>query len=593
MANIPLANAHDVSMEAEIDNITEENPPKRQKVVTGSARQLNEQMRMTGKPYHGFEKRGNDAPSYKQSRPRPGRAMGPRCASRFCEKSSKRKCNDVSDDARENLFNKFWNDMDWNEKKLYIAGLVDAKDTKQKTKESGPSRRQTSFLYHLNINGDRVPVCQTMFLHTFDLSQGRVQYWKNKMTTKAAREEMPKREKKATEKQKIAEEFVQNLPKVPSHYCRLRTAKLYLLPEIRTKCEIYRAFNSWCAEKNVHPVPGRAVLNKELKKQNISLYVPKKDQCDTCIAFKEGNVSEESYQQHIQRKESARAEKLSDKNDGDDTHSVWTMDVQAVLISPKLNASALYYKTKLASHNFTMYNLKTKDVKCYYWHEAEGDLSANTFASCIRDALATVVADERIKTITLYSDGCGYQNRNSLLSNMLLDFATAHRVVITQKYLERGHTQMEVDSIHSSIETRLKNRAVYYPGNYVEVFHECRLEQPYVVKEITHEFFKDFTSIKYVDSIRPGRKPGDPQVHDLRVLKYVGNPEPRIEYKIEHGSEFAALPQRIKQPREPWEISQLFSQPLKIKKTKYEHLQQLKRVIPCIYHQFYDDLPHM
>ena len=146
------------------------------------------------------------------------------------------------------------------------------------------------------------------------------------------------------------------------------------------------------------------------------------------------------------------------------------MDVQAVLLTPRLNASALYYKTKLASHNFTMYNLKTKDVMCYYWHEGEGDLTSHAFASCIRDALATVVSDANISKITLYSDGCGYQNRNSTLSNMLLDFAVTHKVEISQKFLEKGHTQMEVDSVHSSIESRLKNRAIYYPENYVDVF---------------------------------------------------------------------------------------------------------------------------
>ena len=186
------------------------------------------------------------------------------------------------------------------------------------------------------------------------------------------------------------------------------------------------------------------------------------------------------------------------------------MDVQAFFVSPKLYASALYYKTKLASHNFTMYILKTKQVKCYYWHEGEGDVSANAFASCIQDCLVDVTSSGDISKVTLYSDGCGYQNRNSLLANVLLDYAATNNIEIVQKYLERGHTQMEVDSIHSSVETRLKHRNIYYPGNYVDVFRECRPEKPYEVKELTYDFFFNFNSIKYVNSIRPGRTTGDP-----------------------------------------------------------------------------------
>ena len=86
------------------------------------------------------------------------------------------------------------------------------------------------------------------------------------------------------------------------------------------------------------------------------------------------------------------------------------MDVQAVLMLPHLYASALYYKTKLASHNFTIYNLKTNVVRIYYWIEAEGNVSANCFASCDWDLLAEVTSTSNIIKFTLLSDGCGYQS---------------------------------------------------------------------------------------------------------------------------------------------------------------------------------------
>ena len=105
-------------------------------------------------------------------------------------------------------------------------------------------------------------------------------------------------------------------------------------------------------------------------------------------------------------------------------------------------------------------------------------MSANCFASCDRDLLADVVTTSNITTFTLYSDGSGYQNRKRVLSNALLDFAFANGCEITQKYVQRGHTQIEVDSVHNSIEVRLKNQNIYHPGNYCDVFRECRPQQP-------------------------------------------------------------------------------------------------------------------
>ena len=178
-----------------------------------------------------------------------------------------------------------------------------------------------------------------------------------------------------------------------------------------------------------------------------------------------------------------------------------------------------------------------------------------------------------------------------MLSNALLDFAVCNEVEIVQKYFEREHTQMEVDSIHSSLQTRLKNRSIYYPTQYVELFKECRPSQPYEVFELTYQFFLDFTGVKYVDSIRPGRSAGDPVVHDLRALRYTHNP-PCISFKTNFTEEaYKDLPQRLKIPRERWEMNGMFQARLAIKKSKYDHLQQLKQVMPEIYHEYYDNLP--
>jgi len=42
--------------------------------------------------------------------------------------------------------------------------------------------------------------------------------------------------------------------------------------------------------------------------------------------------------------------------------------------------------------------------------------------------------------------------------------------VVCQKFLERGHTYMEVDSMHSAIEFAKRNVAVYSPHEWQNVF---------------------------------------------------------------------------------------------------------------------------
>ena len=71
----------------------------------------------------------------------------------------------------------------------------------------------------------------------------------------------------------------------------------------------------------------------------------------------------------------------------------WTntciMDLQSVLKTLPLLASALYHKTKLCVHYFTIYNVRSCEVICYVWHKGEGagGLTASEFASCIIDYL--------------------------------------------------------------------------------------------------------------------------------------------------------------------------------------------------------------
>ncbi|RXN36822.1 solute carrier family 22 member 15 [Labeo rohita] len=220
----------------------------------------------------------------------------------------------------------------------------------------------------------------------------------------------------------------------------------------------------------------------------------------------------------------------------------------------------------------------------------EGSLSASEFASCIVDYLS---AHTEPDTFILWSDGCGYQNRNAVLSNALLQFSMKKNKVVIQKYLEKGHTQMECDSVHSVIERRLRDQDVYLPAEYVNLMNKARVKpHPYEVKYIDHTFFQDFTKLRLCKSLRPGVRAGDPTVHDIRAIRYNNNGT--MDFKINHSDDWHPHPshQLRNSTSDSHTVTPLYSDRLKINELKFKHLQDLKEVIPKDFHSFYNNLLH-
>ena len=547
----------------------------------------NKILRSQGKMYEGVRK---DPVSKKNDyhNAREPRVMGPGCSSRGCEKSSLRHCSEFTPTARQEIFDYFWK-MDWDQRKVYVTSIVDVIG-----KGSGSeTRRAHTINWHLKHEEKRLQVCKNMFLSTLGIGEWMARNWvlagKHGMCETSRHKKTPSKSHADIGGRTVVRNFLESLPKLPSHYCRASSEKQYLEPLITSKSQLHRLYEDHCTETSQTPV-SRQVFVQEFEKMNLGLFQPKKDQCDKCCGFSTGNISEAEHTEHLRRKEEARTEKASDKKAAEeDNRLLITMDLQAVLLSPCLYASAVYYKTKLACHNFTIYRLSDHHVVNYFWHEAEGGLSANAFASCLENYLESNMGDH--KEVTIYSDGCTYQNRNALLSNMLLNVAVTKDITITHKYLEPGHTQMECDSVHSTIEQKLRKKSMYCPANYVQAIKEARRNMPYEVKYLTHDFFTDYSTVQYYSSIRPGIKKGDPVVTDVRQFQY--SPDGTIHYKLRHTEEWSLLPRTSTAAKPAAVKTPLYQEAPKIKQTKYKHLQELKAVIPRDYHAFYDNLPYM
>lgn len=608
-------NLEDTSTDSEVEELLDErcgqitrkrkkNGRKKKRKSKGQAdksqwkRIKNSEARLKGEQYEGFQK--DQDGKYQQTVVRPAKVLQNRCNGhtkiQHGGPQQQFECQNVTENERQSMFEEFWKMPSWDSRKVHVRSLVTVSAPQHRRISSDEnSRKGTSFKYFLMLRSDnsvkRIHVCKVMFMRTLAIGQRQLRDWLTEvpsvMMNPVSAPAPPQPGNDELEEVNSIVEFFDKLPKVESHYCRSSTTKKYLEPIWNSVTgDLYTEYLQFCSTNNKKKYC-TASFSRKFRELKLSIFKPRKDQCNKCIAFKNGNVAADEYANHLQRKEKSRKEKDNDKEHSETDTIVYTMDVQAVLLCPRMQASATYYKTKLKVHNYTHYNIKTKEVFCYLWHEGNGGLDSNVFASILIKHLRSELEKSNASKIILWSDGCCYQNRSVKLANALLELAIEKNVTIEQKYLEVGHTQMEVDSIHSSIERKLPpHREIYIPADYINIIKSAR-KDPYTVIFLNYTDFFKYDGGKY-SSIRPGNKKGDPVVTDICALQYL--PEGKIKYKLNFEHAYEYLPKRPL--NSSMNTSALYSSPLPIEMTKFIHLQEMKPLIPSDYHSFYDSLKH-
>lgn len=562
-------------------------------ISVSKKRKENATNRMNGQSYLGFSTSGAVT---LQNSIKPQKEIGVACSSAFCLKSKLRHCNNFDEETRHNIFKAFWS-MNWQAKRIFIKDHVSIFDKKRCTVKN--SKKKNSFVFKLPNNQENFQVCQVMFLSTLSVSISMVRRCvRQKTTSYSSRNQLKEDCDKNRNAKNNLKNYFKQLDTMESHYCRKDTRKKYIADRFKYKAQLFTDYAKYCAAKLIQPV-SIFTFSKAFKEENLSLYKPRKDQCDKCVGFTVQQISDKEYYDHISKKERAQLEKRNDKILAQlGQRHVFTMDTQAVKLCPNLNASAIYYKQRLQVHNFTVYNIATHQCTNYWWSEINGNLSSSSFISCILHHLQTHCLSDSLP-ITIFSDGCGYQNRNHYLSNALSLFAIKHNKIIEQKFLEKGHTQMECDSAHAKIEKNLKNQPINLPIDYVTVTKGARktikinnqtFQKPFDAIYLNYDFFYNYADKKLLrfSSIRPGRTKNEPTVSSLRSLLYL--PSGDVKFKINFDEEYVMLPTPIQQHCAHIEPMPLHSGQLAIHPNKWKHLQTLKDVIPPEYHYFYDNL---
>lgn len=437
------------------------------------------------------------------------------------EKIMKGRCNcrykcstKISEDQRLNCFQRFW-ELGTKEKQWgYVVKYTQKENKKRTLNTSVNNKRKFTYKYFLPTTlcsevgqNEKIDVCKTMFLNTLSISDRVVKTAWDKYdgSTIIATDN---RGRHQNHKKVITDDMVKSVcdhvnsfVPVEAHYVRKNSTKVYL-EGFLSIARMYQLYDEeWYDSSKYTCKAGnerqyRDIVNGHF---NLGFHQPKKDQCDVCHIFRNVRVpTEEQMSQqkaHIEEKNIARRMKKQDKRAGRKSNGsivAAVFDFEKVLSCPYGDVSTFYYKRKLSCLNFTVYDLGKKKGICYMWDETEGKRGANDVSSCLLNYIDKHVK-EGATEFRFWSDNCTGQNRNRIVFSLYLYAAKKYNITITHRFLVKGHTQNEGDSVHATIERGAIGKTIYTPDQWRLHVSWVKVDgNPYTVKKMTHRDFLDF-----------------------------------------------------------------------------------------------------
>lgn len=534
------------------------------------------------------------------------------------------KCNEkILEDERKLIFTSFWSLADINRQRDFISKFVTAAEKQRCRKrpksedegEAGSSRRKTTYTYSLLRDGKAIPVCKTFFINTLSISGQMIQTVFAKIGSSGV--VLEDRRGKACKNSKLDDSVkdsvrshIDSFQTIESHYCRKSTERKYLPPTLNIS-RMYLLYQEYCQENNIPNIATESIYRQIFNTEyNISFFQPKKDWCDICHKYESLPVEqktemEEEYASHLKNRDLSRQLKINDKELACQSSTLCTavFDLQQVLPVPKSNVGLAYYKLKLSTYNFTIFNLATKHCHCYMWYECIARRGSSEIGSCLLNFIEIHVA-KGIKEFSFFSDNCAGQNRNKYLFALYSYLSQKHSVKIRHTFLQPGHTQTEGDCVHSVIEKASKHIPVYTPEQWYSLVRTAKRQKPYyTVYELSQKDVYDLKDLQVQTTINFDRDTNNDRIYisKLKVVEF--NPEyPNcLFFKLKYDDNNFSKANLIQKGRRQLDgnindihLKLLYKAKLPLQKKKYDHLKFLceKEVIASQYHDFFENLPY-
>ena len=520
----------------------------------------------------------------------------------------------LTDEQCGQLCKELWSIGDFNLRRMYIAGLIQSvpKTTSNLRPNVSPSKRKNrlhTLKYKVIVEGSDVSVCKGCFMKIFNVSakfiEVAVETKRNSSAGIMSCDARGKASKPLPDK-KLEEvrNHLNSFPRYKSHYARNKTEKEFLPNTLTFKL----MYEEYCS-KVTNPV-SRWTYEREIHNMGLKIKPLKIDTCKTCDAVqnsimhcrRQEDRAELLKQQelHHRKAEIAINEKKHDKDlaEGDKSRRTIAFDLQQCLPTPYLNTSVVFYKRQLWVYNLTIHSCGEGTSVHNMWHEGEGERGANQVGSALYQYLMDL--PDNVEQVTLWSDTCGGQNKNSVINCALITVMSRKKTLkmIDQKFLIPGHTHLECDTDHAVIEEK-KKRAdqIHIPRDWFSLVRNA--SSKFTVNRLTQDKQYDFKGLAKGRSSPLVKRKKDTS-REKFIWKNVvwiqhrrSLPVGVIAFKqtLDRDAEFSFLDMRRKKSVPITLAPELaYTEPCKISQKKVDDLLSLLYLLDPECHAFYADL---
>lgn len=518
----------------------------------------------------------------------------------LCLSNCRRKCSEkISTDQRQALFSAFYS-LDFNAKNVMLFNGIQRKNVKRHRKNV-TKRKQNSFVYSIKLPScnEATIVCKKAFCSLFQISTKKVEIIQKKHSAGQITPALDKRGKHSNRANKTMDEVVNavvdhisSFPADSSHYSRNSNSnRKYLSPTLSIS-QMHKLYIEECTAKELpkqYFIKYGVYANTFSTKFNLSFGQPRSDTCATCDA----NEADENHKiKYRQAFEQQKVDRQRAKSDGNVVYL--SIDLQQVMVLPKLTTSKAFYLRQLAFYNCGIHSIAANGATPFMmtWTENVAKRGSNEILSCLLDFVHSI---EPKKHLIAWSDSCAGQNKNFNLI-AFYQYLILHKYfeVIDHKFPEVGHSYLDSDRDFGRIEKVLKKHETIYSPEEYRSHIKSALPAKAKVVDMSEKFFNISGLVAGLCLYNNKRNDLNELVKFRDSIRWI-----RVErfgyylYKdcLDENAPFKRvnITQSGNEPTD-FEIEKNYVDQISVDNKKVDNLKEQIKFIPSQYHWFYNQI---
>lgn len=213
-----------------------------------------------------------------------------------CGANCKLKCSvKFTEEERSKLFHKYWDLADIVKQRSFIVTLIHEL-IRDDNNTQGRKKRANNNVFYFLKDDKKIRVSKVFFISTLGITTRCIRSLIAKRKEGNFEDKRGKHgnQKKIPDAKNDIRAHILSIPKIESHYTRAHSEKEYIEGG-KTITDLYRDYKNLCEQsgKSVASLSTyRDIFNYEF---NLAFFVPKKDQCQKCVAYEnEEDVDEKN-----------------------------------------------------------------------------------------------------------------------------------------------------------------------------------------------------------------------------------------------------------------------------------------------------------